>query len=101
MATRTRRPMVDLVGTIADLRVHDYVDTVGGSGYRKFRVGALVDEITELAAGDRIAGPLAEVGFPGQWAESGRLVRFLAKDSFALRSDCPVSFRRFADSEEI
>jgi glutamine synthetase type III len=85
-ARRTRRPMVEMTGTVADLREGDYVDTIGdGVIYKKFAVGSLIHRIRT----DQVAFP------------SGRALlvfEFMGgTGTHGIKPDCTTTFRRFAD----
>lgn len=81
---RQRRPMITLTGTIADLRENDYVDTIGGGQFKRYRVGALAYKITPAR---NLAGFV-----------EGYLITFMGdQGATGIQADCPVQFRRFAD----
>lgn len=103
---RTRRPMIEMTGTVADLRPQDYVDTLGGGVYRRSRVGALVHRVEHKPGSfdeDRMWRLLALPGFTARKAERSATtpqhatVEFLTVGTLHLLSDVPVQFRRFAD----
>ena len=89
IARRVRRPMVEMTGTVADLRPQDYVDMIGGEGFKRYRVGALVHKITDGLVGLTTGKP-------------GRVIDFMGINMGNVGFDpaCPVQFRRFADMEE-
>jgi hypothetical protein len=84
--TRKRRPMIEMTGTVADLREGDYVDSVGdGVIYRKINVRAILHKIHTRYGIRR--GSVVEV----------ETLEFLALGEHRFRSDAVVHFRRFAD----
>jgi hypothetical protein len=110
--TRKRRPMIEMTGTVADLRQNDYVDEVGGLNpitgitYRRNTVGALVHSITQRDAtyDEEMAWRLSAL--PGISLNAAdrmasrpqhATINFLSRGDFALLADAPVRFRRFAD----
>lgn len=88
-AKRTRRPMVQMTGTVADLRPQDYVDMIGGGRFKLYRVGALVHRINDGMVGLTTG-------------KTGRVIEFIGINVGNVGFDpaCPVQFRRFADAEE-
>jgi hypothetical protein len=103
---RKRRPMIEMTGVIADLVQGDYVDEVGGEGYKRSRVGAIVHSITQRDAtyDEEMAWRLSAL--PGISARKAdriasrpqhATINFLSMGDFALLADVPVKFRRFAD----
>lgn len=88
-AKRTRRPMIEMTGIVADLKPQDYVDLIGGEGFKRYRVGALVHKITDGMVGLTTGKP-------------GRVIEFIGINmgNVGFDPNCPVSFRRFADTEE-
>lgn len=88
---RTRRPMITLTGNVHDLRVGDYVDTLGGiteSGvhHKRYRVGALLE-----------SKALTDPAVWGRRNEEAYELTFLSVGAFGVLSACPVTFRRFTD----
>lgn len=85
-ARRVHRPMIEMAGTVADLREGDYVDSVGDSRiYTKITVAALLHKIHTRYGIAR--GGVVEV----------ETLEFLGKGEHRFKSDALVSFRRFAD----
>lgn len=86
-----RRPMIEMTGTVADLREQDYVDEIGGGTFKRYRVGALIHQLQKDATGIRFGRSRVTI-------RRGQVgVDFLAIGTFALAPECPVKFRRFAD----
>ena len=84
---RKRRPMIEMTGTVAALQPHDYVDMIGGEGFKAYRVGALVHSIDDTKVGLTTGKP-------------GRVIEFMGIKLGNIGFDpaCPVKFRRFADA---
>lgn len=107
-AKRTRRPMIEMTGTIADLRQGDYVDTLGGGKWKRVAVGAIIHKITHVEGSfnEELAWQLS--GIAGVSArKADRLatrpehatIEFLGKGTHSMHSSAPANFRRFADAE--
>lgn len=85
---RTARPMIELTGTMADVRVGDYVDEIGdGVRYARIAVAALLHKIE----------PRYQVTLGG--VREVTAFEFLGKGTHGVKLDAPVRFRRFADVE--
>lgn len=81
--TRQRRPMIEMTGTVADLCEQDYIDEIGGQGFKRFTIGALVHRITD--------------GVSLSTGEPGRNLDLNGRGVVGLFTCCPVKFRRFTD----
>lgn len=104
--TRTPRPMTEIQGYVCDLRPQDYVDTIGGEGYRLTRVAALVHSCTQLDVEfrDEIAWRLVDLGVSGRRASAAAFrpahaeITFIgSSETHRFLAEVPCSFRRFAD----
>lgn len=97
---RTRRPMTEMTGVVSDLQPQDYVDMVGGQGWKLMRVGALVHKVDHLPR-RQVTTDLAHL-IPGTVdvtfdMQATSRVEFLGIGGVDLNPNAPVQFRRFAD----
>jgi hypothetical protein len=103
---RKRRPMIEMTGFVGELQLHDFVDEIGGDGWKRFRVGKLVHRVDQrdLTYDEEMAWRLQTLPGVGprranRAATTPAHARIEWTDGShnALLADCPVKFRRFAD----
>jgi hypothetical protein len=102
---RTRRPMIELTGVVADLLPQDYVDEIGGGPYKRMLVGKLVHtlEQREHEFSEKQMDLALALGYSLRGAErvaerpAHAKITWVSGGSNHLLADVPVKFRRFAD----
>lgn len=106
-AQRKARPMIEMSGFVTDLKEQDYLDVVGGDGYRRYTVGRLIHKIEHHEDdwdSERAWVLVEKLGMSGKKAANVAFTPAYAAVTFVdggvinLRAEVPVTFRRFADS---